>query len=878
MNLTALKSWVSGETLTAADLNAEFQNIYTHTINNSDIDSTASYVLGELVIGAGLAAADGGQLHVHTGSAGTVQAASDADEAVFENSTASGITILSGGASTGKIAFGDAGDNDIGLITYNHATNAFTLGTNGATALTLSSAQAATFAGDVSVGGALTLTGGLTLNGAVVVGDSASDTLTVNATVTSDLLFTDATYDIGKSGATRPRDGFFSRNMAVGGTLGVTGATTLSSTLGVTGALTATAGITSGSDIVSDSDSTDDLGTTSVRWANLYVDSIGDTGQALAITAGSNNVNVTAGTLALTGAQTISSTLNVTGLITANGGVSGNISGNVTGNISGNVTGGTISGTTGTFSSYISLGNNGYIRGDASGELRFQGGSSGTTFYNSSNGTEYMRLTNAGLLGLGTPSPQGTLHARVATDKNIRLQVLGAYAGIGALNDDSSSYIQLNLEASDLVVGQYSGGNMGLGVVPSAWRSTETALQVDRRAALYADSHVTTALANNLIINSSGYALIEADAASQYYQYQGAHVWQTVGSGSAGAGVSPSTVMTMTSAGNLGLNTAAPASNAAIHAVTTAYSGASGAIILEDTRTNSNPYIQIKNDARQYNLQVAGARSDNFEIYDNGAGAIRLAVTSAGNFGVGTASAAYKTEIAAGASTEGLAVTASSGDVYLQTDGQVHGYQKLDVTSAGLQIKGFSDGGGAKTQTGRIYLTQDSAGSAGGEFRLYLNDGSSVVERLRVLKEGGITFNGDTATANALDDYEEGTWTPGMNGGTVSTYSARYTKIGNTVTVSCYLYNISPTDNSSMFQITGLPYTTSSATNFYHAGSIGYSGAAQMDDFGLLSTNNGTHLYLHYLNSTNSGAAATNTQILGRSITVMIVSITYTTT
>jgi len=45
-------------------------------------------------------------------------------------------------------------------------------------------------------------------------------------TLTGDLKFTDATYDIGKSGVTRPRDGFFSRNVAIGGTLGVTGATT----------------------------------------------------------------------------------------------------------------------------------------------------------------------------------------------------------------------------------------------------------------------------------------------------------------------------------------------------------------------------------------------------------------------------------------------------------------------------------------------------------------------------------------------------------------------------------------------------------------------------------------------------------------------------
>lgn len=34
-----------------------------------------------------------------------------------------------------------------------------------------------------------------------------------------DLKFVDATYDVGKSGATRPRDGFFSRNVTVGGIL-----------------------------------------------------------------------------------------------------------------------------------------------------------------------------------------------------------------------------------------------------------------------------------------------------------------------------------------------------------------------------------------------------------------------------------------------------------------------------------------------------------------------------------------------------------------------------------------------------------------------------------------------------------------------------------
>lgn len=42
-------------------------------------------------------------------------------------------------------------------------------------------------------------------------------------TMTGDLKFTDASYDIGKAGLTRPRDLFLSRNATIGGTLAVTG-------------------------------------------------------------------------------------------------------------------------------------------------------------------------------------------------------------------------------------------------------------------------------------------------------------------------------------------------------------------------------------------------------------------------------------------------------------------------------------------------------------------------------------------------------------------------------------------------------------------------------------------------------------------------------
>jgi hypothetical protein len=48
----------------------------------------------------------------------------------------------------------------------------------------------------------------------------------------------------------------------------------------------------------------------------------------------------------------------------------------------------------------------------------------------------------------------------------------------------------------------------------------------------------------------------------------------------------------------------------------------------------------------------------------------------------------------------------------------------------------------------------------------------------------GIQFNGDTAAASALDDYEEGTWTPTSTSGAYAAASGTYTKIGRVVTLN----------------------------------------------------------------------------------------------
>lgn len=58
--------------------------------------------------------------------------------------------------------------------------------------------------------------------------EAAAFLLKAGGTMVGNLLFTDNTYDIGAAGATRPRDVYISRNVLIGGTLGVTGAVTLS--------------------------------------------------------------------------------------------------------------------------------------------------------------------------------------------------------------------------------------------------------------------------------------------------------------------------------------------------------------------------------------------------------------------------------------------------------------------------------------------------------------------------------------------------------------------------------------------------------------------------------------------------------------------------
>jgi hypothetical protein len=99
-----------------------------------------------------------------------------------------------------------------------------------------------------------------------------------------------------------------------------------------------------------------------------------------------------------------------------------------------------------------------------------------------------------------------------------------------------------------------------------------------------------------------------------------------------------------------------------------------------------------------------------------------------------------------------------------------------------------------------------------GDFVFNNASGGGSSERVRILAGGGLTFNGDTAAANALDDYEEGTWTPSLGGNTTySAQAATYTKIGRQVTVH-FAVGVTTLGTGSGAVISGLPFTAG-ATN-----------------------------------------------------------------
>jgi hypothetical protein len=157
---------------------------------------------------------------------------------------------------------------------------------------------------------------------------------------------------------------------------------------------------------------------------------------------------------------------------------------------------------------------------------------------------------------------------------------------------------------------------------------------------------------------------------------------------------------------------------------------------------------------------------------DDNADATAITINSSEQVGIGTTSPTDKLHVSVG----------SSG-------ASAHSYTDLLLESSShtaIQISG------PNTAEQAIWFADPQASTAGGIMYYHPHNSltfrTAETSRLRVDSDG-LKFGNDTAASNALDDYEEGTWTPtiiGYNQPTPAsqTYSSqvgRYIKVGRLV-------------------------------------------------------------------------------------------------
>ena len=185
----------------------------------------------------------------------------------------------------------------------------------------------------------------------------------------------------------------------------------------------------------------------------------------------------------------------------------------------------------------------------------------------------------------------------------------------------------------------------------------------------------------------------------------------------------------------------------------------------------------------------------------------------------------------------GIGTTSPSCPLEVKKDGsQFYGtYYTALKALKGDGSKGLLFGYDTSEQTATI--TSNSTGLASSlAFKTY--NGSTWGERVRIQSGGGISFNGDTAAANALDDYEEGTWTPtALNyDGTMTVNYADYTKIGRLVYATASVTYDGTADGSGI-SWGGVPFSLKVNGMGYQGGFIVHDSSGNLSSVSYRSTN-----------------------------------------
>ena len=300
---------------------------------------------------------------------------------------------------------------------------------------------------------------------------------------------------------------------------------------------------------------------------------------------------------------------------------------------------------------------------------------------------------------------------------------------------------------------------------------------------------------------------------------------------------------------------------------------AGGTLTGDLTISNTAPSIALIDTDSNSDFSIFGSQGE-FRIRDQTNTTNRLVINSSGNVGIGTSSPGYKLEVV-DASVLLKLNSSNEGNydvrfVYQNSEANIWSYSSSDltfgtrfarklhlVTNGPQKRVTIDDGGrvGIGTTSPQVRLDATGTGVIG-RFKSTNNNyvlsllgnnasqqsfigttssgdmvfatGSGVSERVRIREGGGLTFNGDTAAANALHDYEEGNCpnlafraSNASGDSNTSVQESKYIKIGGMVHFSFYIdmnaHHASGT--GGMVKIVGLPFQN---TGNHVAISVGY--------------------------------------------------------
>jgi hypothetical protein len=417
--------------------------------------------------------------------------------------------------------------------------------------------------------------------------------------------------------------------------------------------------------------------------------------------------------------------------------------------------------------------------------------------------SERMRIDSSGNVGIGTSSPAATLE--------VVSSVSGGAPVFSAGGTDHLSAI----------IGSVGGGfSTVTGNYFSIWHQP------------YADRGTQNNLTERMRIDSSGNVGIGTSSPAQKLHVSGGQLQVTNGGTNVYLNTSATNSYVYTastpfdiytagtfrmrvgSTGNVGIGTSSPA-RGPLH-----LHSSSGNAHLHMTTTSSGSTasdgLTVFADASLAGLWYREAGSLQFATNSSE----RMRIDSSGNLLVGKTSLDGTASRGIELRSDGLILASKSNSQPMSidrngTDGDVlwvgkNGtkvgsigawFSKLHIGTANCCIRFRDDIDAITPMNGDALTNRDAAidiGTTGYRFKdLYLS--------------GGV-YLGGTGSANKLDDYEEGTWTPTFtNLGTVTLSYARYAKIDNSCTIwlvfSC---TSTPTLNSSRFT---LPFTSNSLSS-----------------------------------------------------------------